>query len=51
MLLLMDRSPLGHALLVPELWGPLSSQGWGRGATSLVSQAVAQDAWSKRHGD
>ena len=51
MLLLMDRPPLGHALLVPELWDPLFSRGWGRAATGFVRQAVAQDAWSKRYSD
>ena len=50
MLLLMDRPSLGHALLVPELWDPLSSRGWGGAATGLVQQAVAQDAWSKPVG-
>ena len=51
MLLLMDRPPLGHAFLVPELLDTLSSRGWGRAATGLVQQAVAQDAWSKGHSD
>ena len=51
MLLLMDRPSLGHALLVPELWDPLSSRGWGGAATGLVQQAVAQDAWSKGHSN